>query len=42
MTDVIDGRTETANGAGVVVPSVDVAPESQVVGWPHRHLLYVD
>ncbi len=42
MTDVIDGRTETANGAEVVVPSVDVAPESQVVGWRHRHLLDVD
>ena len=42
MTDVIEGRTETANGAGVVVPSVDVAPESQVVGWRHRHLLDVD
>jgi aspartate carbamoyltransferase catalytic subunit len=42
MTDVIDGRTETANGAEVVVPSVDVAPESQAVGWHHRHLLDVD
>ncbi len=42
MTDVIDGRTESANGAEVVVPSVDVAPESQVVGWRHRHLLDVD
>jgi aspartate carbamoyltransferase catalytic subunit len=42
MTDVIEGRTETANGAEVVVPSVDVAPESQVVGWRHRHLLDVD
>jgi len=27
---------------GVVVPSVDVAPESQPVGWRHRHLLDVD
>jgi aspartate carbamoyltransferase catalytic subunit len=26
----------------VVVPSVDVAPESQPVGWRHRHLLDVD
>ena len=42
MTDVIEGRTETTNGAEVVVPSVDVAPESQVVGWRHRHLLDVD
>ena len=42
MTDVIEGRTETATGAEVVVPSVDVAPESQVVGWRHRHLLDVD
>jgi aspartate carbamoyltransferase catalytic subunit len=25
-----------------VVPSVDVAPESQPVGWQHRHLLDVD
>jgi aspartate carbamoyltransferase catalytic subunit len=42
MTDVIEGRTDTANRAEVVVPSVDVAPESQVVGWRHRHLLDVD
>ncbi len=42
MTDVIDGRTDAANGAEVVVPSVDVAPDSQVVGWRHRHLLDVD
>ncbi len=42
MTDVIEGRTDTANGAEVVVPSVDVAPESQAVGWRHRHLLDVD
>jgi aspartate carbamoyltransferase catalytic subunit len=26
----------------VVVPSVDVAPEGQPVGWRHRHLLDVD
>jgi aspartate carbamoyltransferase catalytic subunit len=26
----------------LVVPSVDVAPESQSVGWRHRHLLDVD
>ncbi len=42
MTDVIEGRTDAANGAGLVVPSVDVAPESQAVGWRHRHLLDVD
>jgi aspartate carbamoyltransferase catalytic subunit len=28
--------------ASVVVPSVDVAPERQPVGWQHRHLLDVD
>jgi aspartate carbamoyltransferase catalytic subunit len=39
VTDVMDGPTETP---GVVVPSVDVAPESQPVGWRHRHLLDVD
>ncbi len=38
MTDVIDGPVDTE----VVVPSVDVAPESQPVGWRHRHLLDVD
>ncbi len=38
MTDVIDGPAPTP----VVVPSVDVAPESQPVGWRHRHLLDVD
>jgi aspartate carbamoyltransferase catalytic subunit len=41
MTDVIEGRAE-ANGVEVVIPSVDVAPESQAVGWRHRHLLDVD
>lgn len=39
MTDVMDG---SASAAPVVVPSVDVAPESQAVGWRHRHLLDVD
>jgi ornithine carbamoyltransferase len=39
VTDVIDERTVTTE---VVVPSVDVAPESQSVGWRHRHLLDVD
>lgn len=35
---VVDGSAETV----AVVPSVDVAPESQSVGWRHRHLLDVD
>lgn len=39
MTDLVDGPTATPE---VVVPSVDVAPESQPVGWRHRHLLDVD
>ena len=38
MSAVID---ETAT-TDVVVPSVDVAPETQAVGWRHRHLLDVD
>ena len=38
MTDVVDGSAETV----AVVPSVDVVPESQSVGWRHRHLLDVD
>ncbi len=38
MTDVLDGVGQTE----VVVPAVDVAPESQQVGWRHRHLLDVD
>ncbi len=38
MTGVVDGSAETV----AVVPSVDVAPESQSVGWRHRHLLDVD
>jgi aspartate carbamoyltransferase catalytic subunit len=38
MSAVIDGPATTE----VVVPSVDVAPESQAVGWRHRHLLDVD
>ncbi len=38
MSAVIDGPAT----AEVVVPSVDVAPESQPVGWSHRHLLDVD
>ena len=38
MSAVIDGPAATE----VVVPSVDVAPESQAVGWRHRHLLDVD
>jgi aspartate carbamoyltransferase catalytic subunit len=38
VSAVIDGPATT----DVVVPSVDVAPESQAVGWRHRHLLDVD
>ena len=39
MTDVVDGPAPTPE---VVVPSVDLAPEAEVVGWRHRHLLDVD
>jgi aspartate carbamoyltransferase catalytic subunit len=39
VTDVIEGRTEAPE---LVVPSVDVEPGSQAVGWHHRHLLDVD
>jgi aspartate carbamoyltransferase catalytic subunit len=35
----MDGPTATPE---VVVPSVDVAPETQPVGWRHKHLLDVD
>jgi aspartate carbamoyltransferase catalytic subunit len=38
VSAVIDGSATPQ----VVVPSVDVAPESQSVGWRHRHLLDVD
>jgi aspartate carbamoyltransferase catalytic subunit len=38
VTDLIDGNA----AADVVVPSVDAAPDSQTVGWRHRHLLDVD
>ena len=38
MTDLIDGNA----AADLVVPSVDAAPDSQTVGWRHRHLLDVD
>ncbi len=31
-----------AGAAAAIVPSVDAAPESQVVAWRHRHLLDVD
>ncbi|MEO5885614.1 MAG: aspartate carbamoyltransferase catalytic subunit [Candidatus Limnocylindrales bacterium] len=37
--NVVDGPEAIPE---VVVPSVDVAPESQPVGWRHRHLLDVD
>ncbi len=39
MTDVAGERTIVPE---VAVPSVDVAPESQPIGWRHRHLLDVD
>jgi aspartate carbamoyltransferase catalytic subunit len=39
VTGVTDVSPATPD---VVVPSVDVAPESQQVGWRHRHLLDVD
>ncbi len=45
MTDVADhadGVESSAVVSDLVVPSVDVAPESQSVGWRHRHLLDVD
>jgi len=38
VSAVIDGSATSE----VVVPSVDVAPESQPVRWRHRHLLDVD
>jgi len=38
VTDLIDGNA----AADVVVPSVDAAPDSQTIGWRHRHLLDVD
>ena len=42
MTDVLDGPTESPGSGGLLVPSVDDAPEGQAVGWRHRHLLDVD
>ena len=39
MSVTVDPGTDSA---GAIVPSVDVAPESQPVGWHHRHLLDVD
>jgi aspartate carbamoyltransferase catalytic subunit len=41
MTDVIEGRAE-GPASEMIIPSVDVAPESHAVGWRHRHLLDVD
>jgi aspartate carbamoyltransferase catalytic subunit len=38
MTEVMAGSAT----AEVVVPSVDVEPDAQAVGWHHRHLLDVD
>ena len=42
MTDVADPADTAIPSAEAIVPSVDVAPESAVVGWRHRHLLDVD
>jgi aspartate carbamoyltransferase catalytic subunit len=42
VTDLIEGATEAADPPELVAPSVDVVPESGVVGWSHRHLLDVD
>ena len=39
MTDVLDGP---ADAGELVVPSLDVTPDGQSVGWRHRHLLDVD
>ena len=39
MSTTVD---QAADAAETVVPSVDVAPETQQVGWAHRHLLDVD
>jgi len=39
MSVTVDPGTDAT---GAIVPSVDVAPESQPVGWHHRHLLDVD
>ena len=39
MRVTVDPATDVT---GAIVPSVDVAPESQPVGWHHRHLLDVD
>jgi aspartate carbamoyltransferase catalytic subunit len=42
VTDVLDGLIESPAPGELVVPSVDAAPEGQIVGWRHRHLLDVD
>ena len=42
MTDVADPAAMAIPSADAIVPSVDIAPESAVVGWRHRHLLDVD
>jgi aspartate carbamoyltransferase catalytic subunit len=42
VTDVLDGLTESPAAGELVIPSVDAAPEGQIVGWRHRHLLDVD
>jgi aspartate carbamoyltransferase catalytic subunit len=38
VTELVDGPPATE----LVVPSVDVAPGSQPIGWRHKHLLDVD
>jgi aspartate carbamoyltransferase catalytic subunit len=42
VTDVVVPAAPAVPSAEVIVPSVDVAPESAAVGWRHRHLLDVD
>jgi len=39
MSVTVDPATDST---GASVPSVDVAPETQPIGWHHRHLLDVD
>jgi aspartate carbamoyltransferase catalytic subunit len=37
-----DGTMPATEGAGIDVPSVDAAPETQPIAWSHRHLLDLD
>jgi len=41
VTEVIDAAGP-AEAPDLIIPAVDGAPESQTVGWRHRHLLDVD